>query len=122
LPFSGIAAAVIRNPSDEVKNMTTGSKHTTTAIATCPAAAPDACLPCGCTPYLSDGNPNTLHVAGCKMNLKIADRKAVIRQRPAVIAMFTQLNELWYLSHVHFVPDGTKRCDRPAPLRRTERN
>lgn len=94
--------------------MTTGSKHDTTTAAAAPAAAAsDVCLPCGCTAYLSDGNPNTLHVAGCKMNLKLADRRAVVRQRPAVIAMFTQLNELWYLSHVRFVPDGTKRCDRP---------
>jgi hypothetical protein len=78
-----------------------------------PANQSDVCLPCGCAAYLSDGRPNTLHVVGCKMNRTLADRSAVVRQRPAVIAMFTQLNELWYLSHVRFVPDGTKRSDRP---------
>jgi hypothetical protein len=92
----------------------TGSKHETTAMpAKPPAAASDGRLPCGCTAYLSDGNPNPLHLAGCKMNRTLADRRAVVKQRPAVIAMFTQLNELWYLSHVRFVPNGTKRCDRP---------
>ena len=93
--------------------MTTASKHDTTAMPAKPAAASEGSLPCGCPAYLSDGNPNTLHLAGCKMNRTLADRRAVVRQRPAVIAMFTQLNELWYLSHVRYVPDGTKRLDRP---------
>jgi hypothetical protein len=93
--------------------VTIGSKH---HAATLPAKQPatgEGRLPCGCTAFLSDGNPNTLHQAGCKMNRVLADHRAVVRQRPAVIAMFTQLNELWYLSHVRFVPNGTKRCDRP---------
>jgi hypothetical protein len=93
-------------------NVKTGSEHETTAMVAKPAGQSDVTLPCGCPPWLSTGMPNTLHLAGCKMNRKVA-RNAVVRQRPAVIAMFTQLNELWYLSHVRFVPDGTKRCDRP---------
>lgn len=46
------------------------------------------------------------------MNRAIGDRTSVVRQRPAVIAMFTQLNELWYLSHVGVMPKESKNPER----------
>jgi hypothetical protein len=91
-------------------NVTTGSKHDITAANA--AGNGDICLPCGCPPYLRNGHPNTLHLAGCKMNRAIGDRRSTVRQRPAVIAMFTQLNELWYLSHPRGLPSDAKNSDR----------
>jgi hypothetical protein len=50
-------------------------------------------LPCGCAPF-NDGRSNN-HGAGCKM--LCADPS--VKQPPAVIEMFEQLNELWYLAN-----------------------
>jgi hypothetical protein len=49
--------------------------------------------PCGCDPFNDDRSSN--HGAGCKM--LCADPS--VKQLPAVIEMFEQLNELWYLAN-----------------------
>jgi hypothetical protein len=36
---------------------------------------------------------------GCKMNRTVQGKTASVPQRAAVVAMFTELNEIWYLSH-----------------------
>ena len=70
--------------------------HGSVARAMKPPGAADQSLPCGCAPYVTDGGPISHHAQRCKTS--------GARRRPAVIAMYTQLNELWYLAHV--------RCDR----------
>jgi hypothetical protein len=51
-------------------------------------------LPCGCDPFDND-RPNEIHSGACRM--LCAD--PLIKQPPAVIEMFEQLNELWYLAN-----------------------
>ncbi|MGD0472057.1 MAG: hypothetical protein ABSB70_02450 [Candidatus Velthaea sp.] len=87
------------------------TKHDNSAIAMNSGPQGDEYLPCGCAAYPSDGNPNAVHDAGCKMNRTFKDNKSAVRQRPAVIAMYAQLNELWYLSHGRATPGDTKPCD-----------
>jgi hypothetical protein len=70
--------------------------HGSVATAVNPSGAATPSLPCGCAPYLTDGGSISHHAQHCKMS--------GARRRPAVIAMYKQLNELWYLAHV--------RCDR----------
>jgi hypothetical protein len=43
------------------------------------------------------------------MNRTADDARTVARQQSAVVAMFTQLNELWYLSHPRPGPSSPKR-------------
>lgn len=64
----------------------------------------DQYLPCGCTAYRNDGKRNTVHSEDCKMNRTMKAHGVPVPQRPAVIAMFTQLNELWYVSHTPGAP------------------
>jgi hypothetical protein len=70
--------------------------HGSVARAAKPPSAEDQSLPCGCAPYVTGVGPSSHHTQRCKMS--------GARRRPAVIAMYKQLNEFWYLAHV--------RCDR----------
>jgi hypothetical protein len=51
-------------------------------------------LPCGCDPF-NNGRPNEIHGGECRM--LCADPE--VKLPPAVIEMFEQLNELWYLAN-----------------------
>lgn len=61
-------------------------------------------LPCGCSAHVPDGLISPPHGQGCMMKRWRGGDNVVRRRRQAVVAMFMQLNELWYLARGTDVP------------------